>query len=312
MPKKTGKGYEILTKKVFDQLVNQKSVETIEVKHNVSLQGKDVEHQIDVYWEFKQGPITHKVVVQSKDHINKIKQGEIIQFKGVLDDLPGQPRGIFVTLTGYQPGAINVAEKNGIELYTLREVADTDRETFELKNFFTYQREIDTSNIKFIIDPEWLSDKVDHHQLSESEILDIKRCKNVKFKSPRTPHEKVHDIKVYDENGLEVTTLEDIFIKLFPKKLKEMPPTAKTFKFSNPTFIEVAHPKIQMVKVTDMQANIQIRKIPFEKFEFTTIVEAVLEDVLHHKRLELGEDLKPGQWRDISNVESSDLIHPFK
>ena len=47
-----------------------------------------------------------------------VDQGEVIQFKGVLDDLPNQPRGIFVTRTGFQSGAIEFAKKEGIN-YTM-------------------------------------------------------------------------------------------------------------------------------------------------------------------------------------------------
>jgi hypothetical protein len=46
-----------------------------------------------------------------------------LEFKGVLDDLPGQPRGAFVTRTGYQRGAKDFAAAHGIILYELGEPA---------------------------------------------------------------------------------------------------------------------------------------------------------------------------------------------
>src|SRR5208282_2707135 len=42
-------------------------------------------------------------------------------FKCVLDDLPNQPRGIFVTRSGYQQGAKDFAAAQGIILYELDE-----------------------------------------------------------------------------------------------------------------------------------------------------------------------------------------------
>src|ERR1039458_4298024 len=96
----TGIPYEILTKMIFEDIVNQKSVETIQVRHNVLLTGKTLTHQIDVYWEFVVGGISYRTVVQAKDWATPVNQGELLKFKAVLDDLPGQPRGVFVTRTG--------------------------------------------------------------------------------------------------------------------------------------------------------------------------------------------------------------------
>jgi hypothetical protein len=74
-----------------------------------------------VYWKFEKSGITYETIVQAKDLQSPVKKGQLIEFKGVLDDLPGQPRGIFVTRTGYQKSAKTVAIKNGIILYELDE-----------------------------------------------------------------------------------------------------------------------------------------------------------------------------------------------
>ena len=108
MPKKSGKDYEILTQWIFDQILNDKRVKTIDVKHGIDLQGKTALHEIDVYWEFEIGGVTYKTIVQAKDWKTPVDQGKLIQFKGVLDDIPNQPRGIFVTRKGYQRGSANL------------------------------------------------------------------------------------------------------------------------------------------------------------------------------------------------------------
>ena len=56
--KNTGKSYETLAQRVFDEILNQQAVTTVLVQHDVILQGKSTSHQIDVYWEFKAGVIT--------------------------------------------------------------------------------------------------------------------------------------------------------------------------------------------------------------------------------------------------------------
>lgn len=90
----TGKQFEILTQHLFSELISQQLVSNVEVQHNVVIQGKLLSHQIDVYWEFEVADIKYRTVVQAKDWMSPVPQGELLKFKSVLDDLPGQPRGI--------------------------------------------------------------------------------------------------------------------------------------------------------------------------------------------------------------------------
>ena len=64
MSKNTGIPYEKLTQTIFNEIVNQHSVETIEVQQNVILKGKTVSHQIDVYWKFTHGGIDYHTIIQ--------------------------------------------------------------------------------------------------------------------------------------------------------------------------------------------------------------------------------------------------------
>ena len=43
----TGKQYEILTQEIFGVMLNQKGIDTIDVQHDITLKGKDLEHQIE-------------------------------------------------------------------------------------------------------------------------------------------------------------------------------------------------------------------------------------------------------------------------
>src|ERR1700687_4261693 len=119
--KNTGIPYEHLVQGIFQAIHDQEEVSTIAVEQNTILQGKISTHQIDVYWKFEKGGITYEAIVQAKDWQSKVKQGDLFQFNCVLCDLPGQPRGIFVTRTGYQQGAKDFAAAQGIILYELDE-----------------------------------------------------------------------------------------------------------------------------------------------------------------------------------------------
>ncbi len=124
----TGKPYERLTSRVFRALLAQNAAENLSVEQDVDLRGITATHQIDVYWRFSLGLLTYETVVQCKDWATPVDQGELLKFKAVLDDLPGQPRGIVVARTGYQRGARQFASQHGIILYELSEPRDSDFE----------------------------------------------------------------------------------------------------------------------------------------------------------------------------------------
>jgi hypothetical protein len=117
--KNTGIPYERLVQGIFQVLHDQEGVATIAVEQNKTLQGKISTHQIDVYWRFQTGGIEYEAIVQAKDWRSAVKQGDLFHFKCVVDDLPNQPRGIFVTRTGYQQCAKEFAAAQGIILYEL-------------------------------------------------------------------------------------------------------------------------------------------------------------------------------------------------
>ncbi len=119
--KNTGLSYELVVQGIFQAIHNQEQVTNLVVKRNKTLHGKTTSHQIDVYWKFEQAAITYETIVQAKDWKSAVKKGQLIEFKGVLDDLPGQPRGVFVTRSGYQKGAKEYAAAHGIILYDLGE-----------------------------------------------------------------------------------------------------------------------------------------------------------------------------------------------
>lgn len=126
MSKNTGKPYEELTERVFKRLLATQSGVVANVQRDVLLEGRSTKHQIDVTFEFTAGPISYRTIVQCKDWGSPVKQDQILAFNSVLNDIPGQPRGIVVARSGFQRGARNVADHHGIKLYELRESSDED------------------------------------------------------------------------------------------------------------------------------------------------------------------------------------------
>lgn len=131
----TWKGHELVTKAIFEALLKQSNAQNLEIKHNAKIPGLKVGHQIDVYWKFSMGGIDHFVIVEVKRKKAKASQGDLLKFSAVLSDIPGQPRGVFVSQNGYQRGAVNVARAQGIEVFEIKEVSqDARREHVTMTN----------------------------------------------------------------------------------------------------------------------------------------------------------------------------------
>ncbi len=126
--KNTGKPFEELTETVFARLFAQDRT-CVDVRRDTKVAGKTgTSHQIDVSFSFRVGKTDYLTIVQCKDWGSAVKQEQVLAFRSVLDDIPGQPRGIMVARSGFQEGAQKVAQHHGIVLYELREPKDEDWE----------------------------------------------------------------------------------------------------------------------------------------------------------------------------------------
>jgi hypothetical protein len=61
----SSKGYELLAREIYQQMLEKDRALNVVVQHNVQKQGRSTVHQIDVYWEFCFGGVTDKVAVQA-------------------------------------------------------------------------------------------------------------------------------------------------------------------------------------------------------------------------------------------------------
>ena len=120
--KETGRDYELIVKAIYEALGRQHRIDEWQVWQNVKVQGEKAVHQIDVYCMFRAAGEQHQVIIEVKKEKGRAKKGDLFEFDGILKDIPGQPRGIFVTQAGYQSGAKSVARKAGIVILQLIEV----------------------------------------------------------------------------------------------------------------------------------------------------------------------------------------------
>jgi hypothetical protein len=248
MTKNTGVSYEILTQAVFDAILNTGEVKTIDVKRNVTLQGKETTHQIDLCWTFQVGGINYYTVVQTKNWAFPVKKGQLLQFKSVLADLPNQPRGIFVTRTGYQKGALEVAEANGILLYELREPTARD-ERHRLRavvlNLFVCMPY--TGEIRLVPDQAWM--------IQEALRLRLREIPGMRLSL------EPEDTMLRDENGSDIVTVKSLTDSFYPPGFEELPPTRVVHLFEEPTFIVTGATEFPRLKVSGIEATIRVGRV---------------------------------------------------
>jgi hypothetical protein len=120
--KDTWRTHELVTKAIYEALLKQSNPEQWDIKHDTKLFGLKTCHQIDVYWKFRVANFEHFVIVQVKKKKEPVKQGDLLLFSAVLHDIPGQPKGVFISQTGYQKGALKVARSLGIDAFELRKI----------------------------------------------------------------------------------------------------------------------------------------------------------------------------------------------
>lgn len=287
----TGAEYELLTKVIFSALLNQDKVQNIDVKHDVVLQGRTVEHQIDVYWEFEYGGLRYVTVVQAKDWDRSVSQGELLKFKAVLDDLPGQPRGVFVARSGYQSGAEEFAEKHGIIIYELFEqpspppiemiAGSFGRAHILFREFPVEKKHIDSEQARYVysmimeftgVDPKFSDTKFDPDPLWSaqqrerygedfvSEYKNLKVCAQPGVELPAVPDE----IKFYDEHENPVGCLQDIYTSFVREMEKTWTPEQRVMEqrmtrfFETPTFFKTTSHLLPYVRIKALSSTVTL------------------------------------------------------
>jgi hypothetical protein len=263
----TGIPYEVLVQGIFQELHDQTSVETIRVKHNVRLKGRSTRYQIDVYWEFSKAGIRYKTIVQARDWTQRIKQEDVLAFAKILDDIPGQPRGVMVTRTGFQRGARAVAKKHGIKLYRLHEA----------------QRKPTT-----ITDVGWAAYRYD----PAKHMVDVTTFRpdfslNLSFAQPTLPPEDIkryppRDLVLSNENGRALGTVRDVIAE-FVEEIKKSGTRSGTFarQFDQPTFLSYPTHSEPSFRLSALNSDINIVEQPGASFPLLPpdFVEFILEDL---------------------------------
>ncbi len=279
---KQGSTYETLVQRVFSQILAQSAVKTIDVRKNVVVQGKTTRHEIDVFWEFELSGIKYKTIIQAKDWATKVPQGEILKLKAVLDDIPGQPKGIFVTRTGYQPGAEQFALANGIGLYEFREPNEADWQG-KLKEININLRMFvpNTELTRFEFDEVWIRDRMKQLGIPHLAL---------------TIRESPDRVWIFDDHGRELQTMQQVLDELLASMgMKETAPQEVRVDLTGKErFLLSGHADLKFLKLKCLVFRISIAKIEQPlTIDYTSVVGFILRNVAAGKEIVFDKNLTP-------------------
>ena len=280
MAKNTGIPYEKITRNIFQAIMNENSVNTINVQQDVSLQSiiaPKVKHQVDVYWEFQQGGIIYRNILLCKDWKTKVKKEAIMALQKTLEDVAGQPRGIYVSASGFQRSAKEWAKANGIILYELRPPIEGEVDDFRFE-LSLLQPVIDDVNVD--PDLEWITNECIKIGINEDAIYQ-------RFQS--NPLE----LDFYNEEGEKSISWGDILDGCINNLTVAVPSFRIIYPFTEPTFLRLPYLPIR-IKVDRLDIKMHVNE-KVAKFNFSgqALVQYILKNVLEENYRKIGHEHKP-------------------
>lgn len=261
--------YERFTQETYRQLSQATKVNTIDVKHNVKLEGKSGQkHQIDVYWEYIKNGETFRVAIECKNYSRRILLEKVCAFKGVLDDLEGLS-GIMVSKVGFQKGAKKYAQVYGIALKELRTPRYGETIIGEIENHI----HCEIRYTLFHVDEEWAEKNgIDLERYRKRMSLIFSSRTELWDSMPFISIDRKDDI-LRDEKGREVASLKKLEKQIPDHPTKDFP---YVFKFEN-AFLESRY--FGPVKVCAVKFDYNIQdKTQIMRLDAGDLVKAILKD----------------------------------
>ncbi len=144
-------------------------VQDFKLEHNLKLDGLDGNYQIDGVMTFSIAGVKYKTLIECKRYQGPIKREHIAILHDKLQSI-GAHKGIFVTTSYYQAGAMEYAQKHGITLLTI----GNGKINYQVRSKTPPQNALD-----FIEAPRYIlifqemitSNKINVHYLNESNLL---------------------------------------------------------------------------------------------------------------------------------------------
>lgn len=263
--------YENFTQEIYQKLINDEDINTIDVKHNVKLLGKSGQrHQIDVYWEYEFAGIIQKVVIECKNYIRKVSVDKVNAFCTVISDL-SDVKGIMVTKVGYQSGAKKIATHYGITLKELRTPNEEDSKVgqIDIHTVMNIRRRL------FLLDKDWMDANNINLSFYRMYLDNISLTKKNEWaKADYLPLETSMDTNIFNERGEVIAFFDILEQNLSPK-------VGHTYDFEN-AYVDTRYWGRVKIKAIKYVFN-ETRETKVIAIDASNIIKAILKDTLSGK-----------------------------
>ncbi|MEL7632854.1 hypothetical protein [Sporomusa sphaeroides] len=244
--------YEQVVRDIYEAIGRGTSVQTLAVRHNSLLQGKTSEHQTDVYWEFNDGELTYKTVIQARETATL---DELFALLRIIRDIPGQTVGVLVTQPVYKKDIKDMADSAGIILYELFAPAAQDIVEPVIEH------------VRINVDKEWVKHEKEKAGIGDEQVQVMKQPKYA---------------FIYDGQGHCVDSVQGIFDS-YSKQRRGMPAGEKqaiAHTFHSPAFLQTNHALVPFVKLTSIEFDLEFVKV--NELPGEEMVEYILSKVFRY------------------------------
>ena len=108
--------FEIFCKEILEGYAETENLNSFTIDHNVKLEGYDGIYQIDVYATFIAMGVQFKIICECKQYKNRVNREKVVVLGDKVKSL-GAHKGILLSTSGFQSGAIQYAKAHGIALF---------------------------------------------------------------------------------------------------------------------------------------------------------------------------------------------------
>lgn len=223
--------YEEIVREVSAAIGREDSVRTVRAEVNAAITGKTASYVVDVYWEFTDGDVVYKTVIQARDWDKAAGNRELFRFLSLLRDIPGQTTGVWFTRPVYEADTKRLAEDAGIILYELR---SGDGQTAELV----------AGNVDVEVDADWVR--------AEKERLGMGGESVRVSGAPR-------ELFLYDGKGDCFDSLDGIINDYVRRGLDGGTERARVrHEFAGPVFMRIGHEAFPLVKLRAVAFELEL------------------------------------------------------
>lgn len=243
--------YQQAVRDIYDAIAGETAVETIKAQYNAVIEGRTATHEADLYWEFTDGDITYKAVIQAKE---QVELGELFTFLRTVRDIPGQVMGVIVTQPVYKKDIKDMAANAGIILYEL--IAPVVQEIWEPV----------VGNVQINVDKAWVKAAKEKAGLGDEQV---QMNANPKYTF------------IYDEQGNCLDSVQGVFAG-YSKQPAEAMVGVQTIvhTFAVPVFLQTNHELVPLIKLDNITFDLEfvnVNQMPGED-----MLAAILNKILRY------------------------------